>query len=589
MTSYFTLLDHLRDKSLNRREVLRRAALLGATSVAFPSLLAACGDDDDDADGDGSEVEDDADSASDSGATDESTDSDSTNPQPQGEPVRGGQLVFGAWQDPDTLDPHTTGLAATSRILIHIYDPLIWKVPGADEFHPGLAESWEISDDGLEYTFNLRQGVTFHNGEEFTADAVKFSYDRIINPDTASLARSTLGPYSRTDVVDTHIAKVVFDEPYSPFLTYLGVVVSMRPVSPRAYEELGEDINNHPVGTGPFMFEEYVRQDHFTMVRNPDYAWGASVWDHQDTTYLDEILWKIIPEPSTRVAALENGEVMVIEEVRPQDVERLEAEEDQYYVQSSATPGQPRMILVNTAQPPTDDVEVRKACIMATDQDTIISTIYRGIYVPSHSLLDPLTPGYAEDLDGYYTFDLEGARQTLEDAGWTAADDGIREKDGTRLKILFISNSANDFRSIAELMQATYKEVGIEMEITFESQPSVFSTYNQGPQNFADFFFWSPDPDQLKATYHSMNIETGFNWSHFDNAEFDDLVEQAASVSDMQERTDLYHQAQVILWEQAAAIPIQQKIALIIAQNKVANVKFESNAYPYYYDSWITE
>lgn len=583
VTSIDDLVERYKNLGLSRRELFIRATVLGLTGTSLAAFLAACGgDDDDDDEGDSPGSGEDTDSDEDSDDSDEDAGGN-------GEPRRGGQLVFGAWQDPDTLDTHTTGLAATSRILIHIYDPLVWKVPGTNEFVPGLAEEWEVSEDGREYTFTLRQDVKFHNGQDFNAESVKFSFDRINNPETASRATSSFGPNPVTEVIDTYTVKVSFDEPFSPFLTYVGVTLSMRPISSQAVEELGEDINNHPVGTGPFMFKEYVRQDHFTMERNPDYNWGPSIWDHQDAPYLDEILWKIVPEPSTRVSALDTGEVMVIEEVRPQDIERYQAEPDNFSILQSGTPGQPRMILINTQAAPTDEVAVRRACILATDQDTIINTIYQGAFTPSHSLLDPLTPCFAEDLDGFYTYDPELAMQTLEEAGWVVGDDGIREKDGERLEILFISNSANDFRNIAELMQATYREVGIEMEITFESQPSVFSTYNDGPQNFADFFFWSPDPDQLKATYHSNNIEIGFNWSHFDNAEFDDLVERAAAESDVDARCELYHQAQVILWEEAAAIPIQQKAALIVAENRVKNIKFESNAYPYYHDTWIEE
>jgi len=562
------LVDAMMQGRISRRDFVKQAIALGLSGPMI-ATLAACG---------GSQTSPTATAGSSNASTGSTTPSASTA-------KRGGQLVFGAWQDPDTLDPHTTGLAATSRILIHIYDPLIWKKPGEDKFYPGLAESWEISPDGKEYTFHLRKDVKFHNGEEFTADAVKFSYDRIADPATKSLARSTLGPYSKTEVIDKNTVKVLFTAPYAPFLAYVAASVSMRPVSPKAYKDLGNDINVHPIGTGPFMYKEYVKQDHFTMVKNPDYKWGASFFNHQDAPYLDGILWKIIPEPATRVAALDNNEVMAIEEVQPQDVLRYQGKKDKYYIQTTGTPGQPRMILINTAKPPTDDVAVRQACILATDQDTIVNTLYKGVYKPSHSLMDPLTPDYAKDLDGYYKFDLAKAKQTLDTAGWSPGSDGIRAKNGQRLHILFISNSANDFKSIAELMQGTYKQAGMEMEITFESQPSVFSTYNKGPQNFADFFFWSPDPDQLKATYDSKNIETGFNWSHFNNPDFDKLVEQGAAESDNQKRYDLYHQAQEILWKQAASIPIQQKVALIVAQNKVKNVTFGSNAYPYYYDT----
>jgi peptide/nickel transport system substrate-binding protein len=567
---------------LSRRAFVRRTAALGISATALPALLAACGG------SSSSTPTTESGGATSGGTTTSSTTSSSNSGSSDEKPKSGGTFVFGAWQDADTLDPHTTGLAATSRILIQIYDALVWLNPEDKKLYPGLAEKWEISTDGTKYTFTLRQDVKFHNGEAFTSDSVKFSYDRIVNPDTKSLGRSSLGPYNRTETPDKFTAIVVFDKPFTPFLNYVSVTLGLRPVSPKAYQDLGTNINVHPVGTGPYMYKEYVKQDHFTMVKNPDYNWAPSFRKHQGVPYIDEIDWKIIPEPGTRTAALDSGQVMAIEEVPPQNVVQYKQQSDKNYIQQSATPGQPRMILVNTQQAPTDEVEVRRACILATDQDTIIKSIYLGVYTPSHNLLDPLTPDYSKDIDQYFQFDLDKAKQTLEDAGWKAGSNGIREKDGKPLHILFISNSANDFQRIAELMQATYKKAGIDMEIKFESQPSVFSTYNKGPQNFADFFFWDPSPDQLSATYGSANIETGFNWSHYNNPDFDKLVEEAAASTDQSKVTDLYHQAQVMLGKDAVSIPIQEKIALIVVENKVKNVVFDANPYPYYYDAWLS-
>ncbi len=170
---------------LSRRAVAQRAAALGVSGVALSALLAACG---------GSSTPKPAattgsGSSSGSSATSSSSTTSSNSGSTGGTPKTGGTFVFGAWQDADTLDPHTTGLAATSRILIQIYDALVWKNPEDKKLYPGLAEKWEVSSDGTQYTFNLRQDVKFHNGEEFTSDSVKFSYDRIVDPATKSLGR----------------------------------------------------------------------------------------------------------------------------------------------------------------------------------------------------------------------------------------------------------------------------------------------------------------------------------------------------------------------------------------------------------------
>ena len=199
--------------------------------------------------------------------------------------------------------------------LIQIYDALVWRNPDDKNLYPGLAEKWEVSTDGKEYTFNLRKDVKFHNGEEFTSESVKFSYDRIVDPATKSLGRSSLGPYNRTETPDQNTAKVVFDDAYAPFLAYLSVTLGLARVA-EGVQGSWNGINVHPCGTGPFMYKEYVKQDHFTMVRNPDYNWAPSFRKHQGTAYLDEIVWRIIPEPGTRTAALDSGQVMAIRKSR---------------------------------------------------------------------------------------------------------------------------------------------------------------------------------------------------------------------------------------------------------------------------------
>lgn len=568
---------------LSRRGLIRQASVFALAGGAVSALLAACGS------SSSSKSSSSTAAASGSSSTGSSQSSSSTSgSSASGAPKKGGTFVFGAWQDADTLDPQTTGLAATSRILIQIYDALVWKNPGDGQYYPGLAKKWEVSADGKTYTFNLRNDVKFHNGEQFTSASVKFTYDRIVNPATKSLGASDLGTYDHTDTPDPYTANVVFKEPYAPFLVYTGVTLGLRPVSPKAYQELGANINIHPVGTGPFMYKEYVKADHFTMVRNPDYNWAPTFRKHQGQPYLDEILWKIIPEPGTRVAALQSGQAMAIEVVPPQNIVQLRKQTSQYYTQNSKAPGQPYMFLINTQRAPTDELAVRQALILATDQDTIIKSIYLGVYTPSHNLLDPLTPCYATDIEQYFQYDLKKAGQVLDDAGWKMGSGGVREKNGQQLKIVNIVNTANDFDRISELMQATFKQIGIVMSIQDESQPSVFSTYNKGPQNLADFFFWDPSPDQLRATYGSANIETGFNWSHFDNPQFDSLVNQAATISDTTKSCNLYHQAMVILGQQAAAIPMYEKDATIVVQNKVKDIVYDPNPYPYYFDSWIS-
>ncbi|HEY3231495.1 MAG TPA: ABC transporter substrate-binding protein, partial [Roseiflexaceae bacterium] len=208
----------------------------------------------------------------------------------------------------DTMDPQVTNFDSTIRVTLNICEPLVWE-PEPGKFVPGLAESWEISPDAKTYTFKLKQGVKFHDGTPFNADAVKFTFDRVIAEETkAGQSHDQLGPYDHTEIVDDHTVKVVMKQGYAPLLTnlngYLGIV------SPTAVKTMGlAEFARHPVGTGPFMFKEWVPKDHITLVKNPDYNWGSSFFKHTGPAYLDEVIFKIIPEASVRTGALKSGEI----------------------------------------------------------------------------------------------------------------------------------------------------------------------------------------------------------------------------------------------------------------------------------------
>jgi len=230
-------------------------------------------------------------------------------------PGGGGTLVYGLGFDLDnTMDPQVTDFDSTIRVTLNICEPLVWE-PTPGRFVPGLAESWEVSPDAKTYTFRLRKGVKFHDGTPFTAEAVKFTMDRVVAPETkAGQSHDQLGPYDHTEVVDDHTAKIGMKQGYAPLLTnlngYLGIV------SPTAVKKMGlAEFARHPVGTGPFVFKEWVPKDHITLVRNPDYTWGSSFFKRRGPAALEQIVFKIIPEESVRTGTLKTGETQYIDAV----------------------------------------------------------------------------------------------------------------------------------------------------------------------------------------------------------------------------------------------------------------------------------
>jgi peptide/nickel transport system substrate-binding protein len=499
----------------------------------------------------------------------------------------GGVLTFGAWQTPDTLDPQKTGLAATGRLISNVFDLLVWKFPGDDTFYPGLAESWEVTPDGLEYTFHLRDDVTFHNGEPFNAESVQYTFERLANPDNQTLAPVPLG-YDRVDIVDDYTAKVVFSTPYAPFLTLLarGYGFSFM-LPPKFSAENPEEMGLKPPGTGPFIITDYAHGSHATLERNPDYNWAPEYFGRQGPALLERIDWRIIEESGTRAATLESGETQLIEEIVPAQYETFKAN-PAYMVITQDTLGCPRTVHLNCTKFPTDDVAVRQAMNYAVDKSVITDVIFRGMVEPAYGPLEKLTPGYNPAVEEYYPFDPDMARQILDDAGWTMNGD-VRMKDGEELKALFIVTAKDNFDEPAQVIQSQFGDVGINLELTTEAQPTIFTTYNRGDQNLANIFWWGVDPEALYSLYHSSQIEQGFNWAHYTNPEVDALLEEGYIENDNEKRMALYEEAQILIMEDSPAIPVWGKRQLMAGLASIEGIDFNLSVYPLYYNTTLGE
>ena len=237
----------------------------------------------------------------------------------------GGTLVVGLDQEPPTLDPHASPSAVTYQIIASVTENLLYRGPDG-KLVPWLAESWTVARDGRSVTFKLRRDVKFHDGTPFNADAVKFNFDRIVDPKfKAGGSRAALGSYTGSKVLDEFTLQVLFETPYSPFLNSVASGV-LSLVSPKAVRESGDFVHTRPVGTGPFMMKDYVAKDHATMVRFPGYARKAPWSDRTGPARLETVVWKFIPEPGTRVTTLESGETQGIYLVPAQSLPRLEKE-----------------------------------------------------------------------------------------------------------------------------------------------------------------------------------------------------------------------------------------------------------------------
>ena len=500
------------------------------------------------------------------------------------EPKPGGDIVFGQDSEPDTLDPHVTGSRHAYIDIISVFDTLIVQDDDLS-FKPWLAERWEVSPDQLTYTFSLRKGVTFHDGTPFNAQAVKFSFDRMVDPETKSrAARAALGPYTGSEVVDDYTIKVSFSQPFGPFFDGLSQAI-LAPVSPAAVQKFGADFGDNPVGTGPYMFKEWVKKDRVVLVKNPDYNWPAPIFKHTGPGYVDSITFKFITEDAIRVATVETGETNVINTVPPEDWVRAQ-NDPKFRTLSGVLTGKPYSWEMNTKVPPTNDPAVRQAILYAVDKDAVINTLFKGAYVKAFGPLAQPTIGYDKAVESMYPHDQAKAKAILDQAGWTPGPDGIRVKDGQRLKLVW--TTIIDPRPV-EQIQAQMKEVGIEVEPKLLPLPIQIPTGQKGEDyNLIQLRYVTGDPDVMRIIYYSKNIGIGFNWSLFSDPSFDKIVEDAAATTDLNKRKELYAQTQKVVMDQALTLPLHVSHQLMVTRGEVHGVRLDTRGNtPWLYDAYI--
>lgn len=500
---------------------------------------------------------------------------------------KGGKMTYGLTLVVSAIDPHQGLSSELGIFLTSVYDPLVWQTPEG-KFVPGLAERWEISPDGKVYTFYLRKGVKFHDGTPFNAEAVKFSLDRIVNPDLKSQkAINMLGPYDFTEVVDEYTVRVYLKEPFAPLLDSVSqVYIAM--VSPTAVQKWGAEYREHQVGTGPFMMKEYVAKDHVTLVKNPDYNWAPEFMGHQGPAYLDEITFRFYPDAATRAPALEAGEADVMGEVPPQDAARLEAS-GKFMLLPTKVPGQSLQFFLNTQKFPTDDLRVRQAMLCAVDRAAIVNAVFRGYSPVAWGPLSAATPFYSKVLEGTYAYDLNKAKALLAEAGFRDTDgDGIVEKDGRPAEVELILMSWGNVPEIGQMLQAMFREIGINAKSQVLTFPAAAQAAREGQHNLIPQAVSGSDPDVLRPFFHSGNIAAGLNWSRFGNPDMDRWLDEASRTSVPAERANLYEKIQKMIMDEALILPIRDYVNLNVASVRVKGLRYSFQGwFPWLYDVYV--
>ena len=512
-------------------------------------------------------------------------------------PVRGGTLTIGMYYEPDVLDIHTNISRHSILILGHVHDTML-TADRDYNLYPGLAESWEFSEDSKTFTFHLRKGVKFHDGTPFNAEAVKYNFDRVVDLDVPAVWPLTLiGPnYESTEVVDDYTVKVHFSKPNGTFLQYLATPMWLGQIlSPTAAEKAGvDDYGLHPIGTGPFKFVEWVPQDHVTLERNPDYnSASQGLYDHQGPAYVDKIVFKFLTEPATRLAALETGEVDIAIRIPDYDVARIRVDE-RFTVIMEDLPGTPKEFTFNVAKPPTDDVRVRCALNIMLDKQLIVDQVWAGQRNVAYGPISPSQFGYWPGVEEINTFDRERAMLLLKDAGWEDHDgDGLLDKDGKPLKI-FVYGSTHD-PDHPEALDAQFREMGVDSEIRLIPWDQEKTNAFEGNHHLQASTV-SVGTDVLRAGFHSDNVgEVGLNWGHLHEAdpelqaELDTLLDWANETADLEARKQAYKEVQKIMEDNCMTISTGVDAYIFGVSKKVQGWGTSLVNWPNGYNIWLEE
>jgi peptide/nickel transport system substrate-binding protein len=499
----------------------------------------------------------------------------------------GSTLVYGLGFDlDDTMDPAVTNFDSTIRVTLNVVEPLVWE-PEPGVFVPGLADSWAVSQDAKTYTFRLKQGVKFHDGTPFNAEAVKFTMDRIVDPATnAGQSHDQIGPYDRTEIVNDYTVRIQMKEGYAPLLTnlngYLGIV------SPTAVKKMGlADFARRPVGTGPFMFKEWVAKDHITLVRNPDYNWGSSYFKHKGPALLDQIIFKIIPEESVRTGTLRSGETQYIDDLNTLEYAALKRSA-RLVVIEKGQPGSGRVLLLNvTSKGPISELTVRRAMEYGVDREGFNKAVFQGLNKVAWSPLMRPTFGYDPSTEKIYSYDPTKAKQTLEEAGWRVGSDGIREKGGQKLVIDFPIIGRPRDRAMAESVQASLREIGMDIKVT-ALERGAFNEVRRQKRFDVNFMWFSyGDPDVLRTIFHSSNINA-FNRAQYQVPEVDRMLEQAAASTNKARRAQLYAEIQQRVLKDAVVVPLVDTLTYNAKRVEVQGEHLDALAsYVWLYDAQI--
>jgi peptide/nickel transport system substrate-binding protein len=482
----------------------------------------------------------------------------------QGGPRPGGTLIFGRGGDAVTLDPARFNESESGKVARCIYEGLVKFNEDLTEIQPSLATSWNVSDNGKVWVFNLRKGVSFHDGTHFNANAVVTSYRRQFDPqhpfynkDFFKLASHTFRYVTKVEATDEHTVKITMEKPFAPFLNILAIAAASFIVSPTALEKWGDQIGRHPVGTGPFRFDKWIPGERITLERNPNY-WG-------NKPYLDRLVFVSIADNKSRLLALKTSAIHVMDGIDPGMVSEMTMVKG---VKLSAKDGHNVSYLaMNTEKKPFDQLKVRQAVNHAINKKKLIRLVYQDLAVPAKNPVPPSMWGY-NDAIADYDYNPKKAKEMLKEAGY---EKGFKTT-------LWIASVARPYmpepKKMADLIQRNLAAVGITARIVTDDFGKLLNKTANGEHDMYLGGWSGSNGDPNSFLYVLLDSDNAvkpkaLNYAFFRNEAVHELLAKAQQSFDRQTRTGLYRQAQEVIHRQAPWVPLAHNKQMVAFHERV--------------------
>jgi peptide/nickel transport system substrate-binding protein len=477
-------------------------------------------------------------------------------------------IVVGLVAEPVTMDPPQITDLNSARVTKRIFEGLVGQELGSYKLVPGLAQSWDISKDGLTYTFKLRPNVKFHDGTPFNAEAVKFVFERQLNDKSPYYATGTypyvkgfLGNVAGVEVLDVGTVQIKLKAPLAPFLQYLAHQ-SLFMFSPESLKKGGKDVVKHPVGTGPFKLETWDPGVRVVLARNDDY-WGGA-------PKIRQAIYVPIVEAQARLVALKTGDIDLTMDVPPDSLDDLRRDSNVVVAESNSSAVW--YVMLNTRHPILKDRRVRQALNHAVNKEAIIRDILRGTAIVSRGPMSPVYGTFYEENTARYPYELDRARALLKEAG---------HQNGFELTFL-VPESGSGMQSpveMATVIQANLAQIGVRAKIQTMEWGAYLRKYLEQP-DMAEMS-WNPsigDPDHMMYMLLSSDrFPPAFNAGYYQNERVDDLLRRARTTVDEKARVPLYREAQKLVVEDAPWIFVDHGKQVIVHRKRVQGFKLHPN------------